>query len=72
VRSDLQKLPDITDITTDFKTLIATFKLPKDSRLDLKTKLNEFAKTNKHMKGWSFIDDGKGGTDGKGGKGKTA
>jgi hypothetical protein len=68
VRSDLQKLPEITDITTDIKTFVATFKLPKDSKVDLKAKLTEFAKTNQHIKGWSFIDDGKGGTDGKGGK----
>jgi hypothetical protein len=71
VRSDLQKLPSVSDITTDFTTHIATFKLPKDSKLDLKAKLTEFAKTNEHMKGWTFIDDaagGKGGKDGKGGK----
>jgi hypothetical protein len=68
VRSDLEKLPAVKDITTDFKTNIATFKLPKDSKVELKAKLDEFAKTNKHMKDWTFMDDGKGGTDGNGGK----
>jgi hypothetical protein len=68
VRSDLQKLQSVSDITTDFKTNIATFKLPKDSKLDLTAKLTEFAKTNKHVKGWTYLDDGHGGTDGKGGK----
>jgi hypothetical protein len=72
VRSDLQKLEGVSDITTDFKTKIATFKLPKDSKLNLRTKLTEFAKTNKHMKGWSFMDPGKGATDGKGGGGGKA
>ena len=68
MRSDLKKLQSVSDITTDFKTNIATFKLPKDSKLDLNAKLAEFAKTNEHMKGWTFLDDGLGGTDGKGGK----
>jgi hypothetical protein len=68
VRSDLKKLESISDITTDFNTHIATFKLPKDSKLDLKARLTEFAKTNEHMKGWTFLADGHGGTDGKGGK----
>ena len=67
MRSYLEKLPAVKDITTDFKTNIATFKLPKDSKVELKAKLDEFAKTNKHMKDWTFIDDGKGGK-GKGGK----
>lgn len=70
MRGDLEKLPGIKDITTDIKTNIATFKLPKDAKVDLKAKLTEFAKTNQHMKDWSFIDDGLGGTDGKGGKSK--
>ena len=70
MRGDLEKLPGIKDIQTDIKATVATFKLPKDSKVDLKAKLTEFAKTNKHMKDWSFIDDGQGGTDGKGGKGK--
>ena len=68
MRSDLKKLQSISDITTDPKTNIATFKLPKDSKLDLTAKLTEFAKTNKHVKGWTYVDDGHGGTDGKGGK----
>ena len=68
MRSDLKKLESVSDITTDPKTYIATFKLPKDSKLDLTAKLTEFAKTNEHVKGWTYLDDGHGGTDGKGGK----
>ena len=70
MRSDLKKVESVSDITTDPKTHIATFKLPKDSKLDLTAKLTEFAKTNEHMKGWTYLDDDQGDTDGKGGKAK--
>jgi hypothetical protein len=55
VRSDLEKLPGIKDITTDFKTNEATFKIamPKG---ELKKKLDELAKKNEHMKNWSFME----------------
>jgi len=55
VRSDLVKLKGVKDITTDFNTHVATFKIamPHD---ELKKKLDEFAKTNEHMKDWSFMD----------------
>jgi hypothetical protein len=55
VRSDLEKLQGIKDITTDFKTNIATFKIAMPQG-DLKKKLDEFAKKNEHMKDWSFMD----------------
>jgi len=55
VRSDLEKLQGIKDITTDFKTNIATFKIAMP-QADLKKKLDGFAKTNEHMKDWSFMD----------------
>jgi hypothetical protein len=55
VRSDLEKLNGIKDITTDFKTNVATFKIAIPQP-DLKKKLDEFAKTNEHMKGWTFMD----------------
>jgi hypothetical protein len=55
VRSDLQKLPGITDITTDFEKLQATFKIGMEQN-ELKAKLEEYAKTNEHMKGWSFME----------------
>jgi hypothetical protein len=55
VRSDLEKLPGIKDITTDFKTNVATFKIAMPQG-DLKKKLDGFAKTNEHMKDWSFMD----------------
>ena len=55
MRSDLEKLQGIKDITTDFKTNIATFKIAMPQAV-LKKKLDGFAKTNEHMKDWSFMD----------------
>ena len=55
MRSDLEKIKGIKDITTDIKTNVATFKIAMP-QADLKKKLDEFAKTNKHMKDWSFIE----------------
>ena len=55
MRSDLEKLQGIKDITTDFKTNVATFKIAMP-QADLKKKLDGFAKTNEHMKDWSFMD----------------
>jgi anthranilate phosphoribosyltransferase len=42
-------------ITAEFKRYEATFKvaLPK---ADLKKQLDEYAKKNEHMKGWSFME----------------
>lgn len=56
MRSDLEKLEGVSDITTDVPTTIATFKLAKPDK-DLKAKLDEFAKTNEHMADWSFIEE---------------
>ena len=55
MRSDLEKLQGIKDITTDFKTNVATFKIAMPQG-DLKKKLDEFAKKNEHMKDWSLMD----------------
>jgi hypothetical protein len=55
VRSDLQKLPGITDITTDIEKTQATFKIGMEHEA-LKAKLEEYGKTNEHMKGWSFME----------------
>ena len=55
MRSDLEKLPGIKDITTDFKKTEASFKIPM-AKGELKKKLDEFAKTNKHMKDWTFME----------------
>ena len=54
MRSDLEKLPGIKDITTDIQKTEATFKIAMPQG-ELKKKLDEFAKTNMHMKGWSFM-----------------
>ena len=55
MRSDLEKLKGIKDITTDYNKHVATFKIATP-QADLKKKLDEFAKTNEHMKGWSFME----------------
>ncbi len=55
MRSDLEKIPGVRDITTDFTTNIATFKAPQPQP-ELKAKLDEFAKTNEHMIDWSFLE----------------
>jgi hypothetical protein len=55
VRSDLEKIRGTKDITTDFTTHVATFKVatPQD---ELKKQLDGYAKTNEHMKDWSFME----------------
>lgn len=55
MRSDLEKLQGIKDITTDFKKTEASFKVAV-AKEDLKKQLDEFAKKNEHMKGWSFME----------------
>ena len=55
MRSDLEKIKGIKDITTDFKKLEASFKVAMP-KADLKKQLDEFAKKNEHMKGWSFME----------------
>ena len=55
MRSDLEKLPGIKDITTDIKKTEATFKIAM-AQPELKKKLDEFAKKNEHMKNWSFME----------------
>ena len=55
MRSDLVKLKGIKDITTDYTKNVATFKIATPQP-ELKKKLDEFAKTNEHMKGWSFME----------------
>lgn len=55
MRSDLEKLQGIKDINTDIKKTEATFKIAME-KAELKKKLDEFAKKNEHMKGWSFIE----------------
>ena len=56
MRGDLETIKGISDIKTDIKTTIATFKL-KNKDIDLKKTLDEFAKDNEHIRGWSFIED---------------
>jgi hypothetical protein len=54
VRSDLQKLKGVSNIKTDIASNVCEFMLD-DAELDLEAKLNEFAKTNSHIAGWSLI-----------------
>ena len=55
MRSDLQTVPGLTSLTTDVPTRTATFQLDNKD-LDLKAKLDEFAKDNEHIRGWSLIE----------------
>ena len=55
MRSDLEKIKGIKDITTDFKKTEASFKIAMP-KADLKKQLDEYAKKNEHMKGWSFME----------------
>jgi hypothetical protein len=55
VRSDLQKIKGVYQIETDTKTNICKFSLANDE-VDLKAKLDQFAKTNKHLAKWSFVE----------------
>jgi len=52
VRSDLKKINGITDIKTDTQKTLCTFKAK--STVKVKKVLNELAKTNSKIKGWSF------------------
>ena len=55
MRSDLEKLKGIQDITTDYMKNVATFKIAIP-QADLKKRLDEVAKKNEHMKGWTFME----------------
>ena len=72
MRGDLEKLPGVSDIKTDHKATTASFKIADEKLADqkaLKAKLDEFAKTNKHMKDWTFLEDDASAKDGKDKKG---
>jgi hypothetical protein len=55
VRSDLEKIKGIKDIKTDIEKTEATFKIAM-AKPELKKQLDEYAKNNKHMKDWSFVE----------------
>ena len=68
MRGDLEKIPGIKDITTDFTTNIATFKVATPQP-ELKATLDGFAKTNEHMKDWTFVEPKSGGSGSDSGSG---
>jgi hypothetical protein len=53
VRSDLTKIDGLTDIQTDPDNQVCSFRVTNPT-LDYKAKLDEFAKTNSHLKGFSI------------------
>jgi len=55
VRSDLKKIKGISGIRTDIPNRTCQFRL-SDTEIDLAAKLNEFARTNSHLAGWSRIE----------------
>lgn len=50
-------MPGVSNIETDIATNICKFYL-KDDNLDVKAKLDELAKDNSHIEGWSFAEGG--------------
>jgi hypothetical protein len=50
-------VPGVSNIETDVPTNTCKFYLA-DDKLDLKAKLDEFAKTNDHIAGWSMAEGG--------------
>ncbi len=55
MRSDLEKVAGVSNITTDVATQICTFQLA-DPSFDVKGKLTELAGTNEHIAGWSLVE----------------
>lgn len=53
MRSDLAKVPEIKEVATDLPSNTCQVVL-KDKDFDLKSKLNELAKENDHLAGWSI------------------
>jgi hypothetical protein len=54
VRSALQKIEGVSDIETNVAARSCKFKL-SNPELDLVAKLNEFAKTNSHIAGYTIV-----------------
>ncbi|MBI5757807.1 MAG: hypothetical protein HZA46_04740 [Planctomycetales bacterium] len=54
MRSDLVKLEGVSHIETDLRTQRCKFRLANKT-LDLTAALDEFAKTNEHIKGWKLV-----------------
>lgn len=54
MRGDLVKIDGITDIKTDPENQVCTFVVTNPS-LDYKARLEEFAKTNTHLKDFTVM-----------------
>ena len=55
MRSDLEKVDGLSHIQTDIQYHICKCRLA-DSGLDLAAALDDFAKTNRHLQGWSRLE----------------
>jgi hypothetical protein len=53
VRSDLQKIPEVARVETDLDSRTCQIVL-KDKEYNIKSKLDELAKDNEHLEGWSI------------------
>jgi len=53
----LTEVGGVSNIETDIPTNICKFYLA-DEKLDVKAKLDELAKDNSHIEGWSFAEGG--------------
>ena len=48
----MAKIETVSDIETDTEKLVCSFRIGKD--VDYKSRLEEFAKTNEHIEGFSI------------------
>ncbi len=55
MRSELATLDGISDIRTDLKSKVCTFKLA-NKELDLKARLSELAQGNEHLQKFKIIE----------------
>ena len=53
MRSDLAKIPEVKEVQTDLETQTCQVVL-KNKDYDIKSKLDELAKENDHLAGWSI------------------
>ena len=56
IRKELETIAGVSEITTDPKTKLCTFKFINKEKVDLKSKLNELSKKSSELEDWSLIE----------------
>jgi copper chaperone CopZ len=56
IRNELAAINGVSDITTDPKTKLCTFKFVNKNKIDLKAKLTELSKKTSELEEWSLIE----------------